>query len=58
MRFALAVQPAAWEAHDPWGADWVTDMEMARAVAALWGVPCVLWRCPTVGAPMRLCVLE
>lgn len=57
MRFALAVQPAAWTAFDQWGCDWVTDLEMARAVAALVGVPCVVWRCPAVGAPYRLCAL-
>lgn len=57
MSYSLCVQPAAWGAYDPWGADWVTDLEMARAVAALIGVPCVLWRCPAVGTPMRLCSL-
>ncbi len=56
-QFALAVQPAAWPAFDQWGCDWVTDLEMAKAVASLWGVPCHVWRCPGKGEPMRLCAV-
>ena len=52
---AFAVQPRSWERLDPHGCDWLpNDMELAEAVAALWGEPCTIWACPGQGEPYRL----
>ena len=42
---AYAVQPRSWENLDPWGADYVPDLDLARSVAKLWGEPCTVWLC-------------
>ena len=47
LSFAYAVQPRAWENFDAAGADYVTDLDLAKAVATLWGEPCTIWACPS-----------